>query len=84
MTEITVNNKQDFIKLLDYTADLADELNKSLDTIEYLLKSEANKKRLMESIAQVKSSIKTTQEVYDEGYSDGFDQGYDTRMFDRS
>ena len=80
MTEITVNNKQDFIKLLDYAIDLADELNESLDTTEYLLKSEANKKRLMESIAQVKSSIKTTQE----GYSDGFDQGYDTRMFDRS
>ena len=84
MIEITVNNKQDFIKLLDYAIDLVDELNKSLDTTEYLLKSEVNKKCLMESVAQVKSGIKTTQEVYDEGYSDGFDQGYDTRMFDRS
>ena len=76
MTEITVNNKQDFIKLLDYTIDLADELNESLDTTEYLLKSEANKKRLMESISQVKSSIKTTQEVHDGGYNNC--------MFDRS
>ena len=83
MTEITVNNKQDFIKLLDYTIDLADELNESLDTTEYLLKSEANKKRLMDSISQVKSSIKTTQEVYEGGYSDGYDQGYHNCMFDR-
>ena len=41
-----------------------------------LFKSEANKKRLMESISQVKSSIKTTQEVHDGGYNNC--------MFDRS